>query len=63
MGMKIAVIRKKYTFHGGAEGFSQGFIELLAKEGHEVHIYAIQWEKGEAKKNKVNYTSLIWPND
>lgn len=49
--MKIAVIRKKYTFHGGAEGFSKGFINLLVKQGHEVHIYASQWEKGEAKKN------------
>jgi len=64
--MKIAVLRKKYTFHGGAEGFSVGFIELLARQGHEVHIYAIQWEKGEAKKNiffhrvpAVTYNSLL----
>jgi len=49
--MKIAVLRKKYTFHGGAEGFSRAFIDLLVREGHEVHIYAIQWEKDEAKKN------------
>lgn len=49
--MKIAVLRKKYTFHGGAEGFSQGFIDLLVREGHEVHIYAIQWEQGGVEKN------------
>jgi len=42
--MNIALIRKKYTFHGGAEGFSQGLIEQLAREGHEVHIHAISWE-------------------
>ena len=42
--MKIALIRKKYTFHGGAEGFSQGLIDQLAQEGHEVHIHAISWE-------------------
>jgi len=49
--MKIAVLRKKYTFHGGAEGFSQGFIGLLASEGHEVHIYAMQWEKDAGERN------------
>jgi len=42
--MKIALLRKKYTFHGGAEGFSQGLIDLLARQGHEVHIHAISWE-------------------
>jgi UDP-glucose:(heptosyl)LPS alpha-1,3-glucosyltransferase len=64
--MKIAVCRKKYTFHGGAEGFSKGFIDLLAKEGHEVHIYAIQWERDEAKSNiffhrvpAVTFNSLL----
>lgn len=41
--MKIAIIRKKYTFHGGAEGFSQNFISQIAKKGHEIHIYAIKW--------------------
>ena len=49
--MKIAILRKKYTFHGGAEGFSQGFIGLLAREGHEVHIYAMEWEKDAGEKN------------
>ena len=42
--MKIAVIRKKYTYHGGSEGFSQGLIDQLAQQGHEVHIHAISWE-------------------
>jgi UDP-glucose:(heptosyl)LPS alpha-1,3-glucosyltransferase len=42
--MKIAIIRKKYTFHGGAEGFSNSFIENLADEGHEIHIFAIKWQ-------------------
>lgn len=64
--MKIAILRKKYTFHGGAEGFSKGFIDLLVREGHEVHIYAIQWEQGEVKKNiffhrvpAVTFNSLL----
>ena len=42
--MKIAIIRKKYTFHGGAEGFSQTLITQLAKEGNEIHVYAMQWQ-------------------
>jgi UDP-glucose:(heptosyl)LPS alpha-1,3-glucosyltransferase len=41
--MKIAILRKKYTFHGGAEGFSQSLITQLSGAGHEVHIYAIAW--------------------
>jgi UDP-glucose:(heptosyl)LPS alpha-1,3-glucosyltransferase len=42
--VKIAILRKKYTFHGGAEGFSQALITQLAAAGHEIHIYAMQWE-------------------
>ena len=42
--MKIAIVRKKYTFHGGAEGFSQALIKNLIAKGHEVHIFAIKWE-------------------
>ncbi len=49
--MKIAIIRKKYTFHGGAEGFSSSFIENLADEGHEIHIFAIKWQGDNQHKN------------
>ncbi len=49
--MKIAILRKKYTFHGGAESFSRGLIDLLAREGHEVHIHAMQWEEEAGAKN------------
>jgi len=42
--VKIAVLRKKYTFHGGAEGYSGSFIERLAEAGHEIHIFAITWQ-------------------
>ena len=48
--MKFAIIRKKYTFHGGAEGFSQTLITQLAEAGNEIHIYAMQWE-GNPSKN------------
>jgi UDP-glucose:(heptosyl)LPS alpha-1,3-glucosyltransferase len=49
--MKIAIIRKKYTYHGGAEGFSSRFIDLLAAEGHEIHIFAIQWQAEKVREN------------
>lgn len=49
--MKIAILRKKYTFHGGAEGFSGSLIENLANEGHEIHIFAIKWQSGRQQKN------------
>jgi UDP-glucose:(heptosyl)LPS alpha-1,3-glucosyltransferase len=41
--MKIAIIRKKLTFLGGAESFSKNYISYLADLGHEVHVYAIKW--------------------
>lgn len=47
--MKIAIIRRRYTFHGGAEGFSQALIKQLALAGNEIHLYAIEWENVEAK--------------
>jgi len=49
--VKIAVLRKKYTFHGGAEGYSGSFIEKLAEAGHEIHIFAIKWQINGPHKN------------
>lgn len=52
--MKIAILRKKYTFHGGAESFSGSFIERLSEDGHDVHIFAIEWQTGELN-NKIHF--------
>ena len=49
--MRIAIVRKKYTFHGGAEGFSQSLISKLADTGNEVHIYAITWDVTPQSRN------------
>jgi len=49
--MKIAVIRKKYTFHGGAESFLSSLMENLADHGHEIHIFAIKWQGGTQHEN------------
>ena len=41
--MKIAVIRQKYVNYGGAENFAADFSVQLAQSGHEVHVFANQW--------------------
>jgi len=46
--MRIAIVRKKYTFHGGSEGYSEGLVRELSKGGHEVHLFAIKWTDGGA---------------
>ncbi len=42
--MRIAIVRKKYVFHGGSEGFSQSLIRSLSAAGNEVHVYALEWD-------------------
>ncbi|MFH0926790.1 MAG: glycosyltransferase family 4 protein [bacterium] len=42
--MKIALVRKKYISHGGAERYLQNLIEELLETGHEVHLFANKWE-------------------
>jgi UDP-glucose:(heptosyl)LPS alpha-1,3-glucosyltransferase len=46
--MKIAVIRYKYVNYGGAEGFVDQYTNQLASSGHEVHIFAHQWQRDNA---------------
>ena len=41
--MKIAVIRQKFVNYGGAEQFVSGYTNQLANMGHDVHIFANQW--------------------
>lgn len=43
--MKIALIRKSYTAYGGAEKYLSRLIGELCRLGHEVHIFAREWEK------------------
>lgn len=64
--MNIAIIRKKYIFHGGSEGFSQALIKRLAEEGHKVHIFAMIWDSYEPVKNihfhkvpAINFNSFL----
>ena len=63
--MKVAVIRYKYVNYGGAEGFVDQYTNQLANSGHEVHIFAHQWETGNHPHLHVHpvpawtFTSLI----
>ena len=51
--MKIAIVRKKYTFHGGAEGILHDLVMKLAAAGHEIHIFAISWDADVQSDNIV----------
>ncbi|MCG3113594.1 MAG: glycosyltransferase family 4 protein [Candidatus Manganitrophus sp. SB1] len=41
--MRIAIIRKRYVSHGGAERFTGDFINHLVARGFEVHLIAAEW--------------------
>ncbi|AZO93929.1 glycosyltransferase family 4 protein [Halocella sp. SP3-1] len=43
--MKIALVHKKYTTHGGTERYMVGLSHFLAKEGHEVHVFTGFWDE------------------
>jgi UDP-glucose:(heptosyl)LPS alpha-1,3-glucosyltransferase len=45
--MKIAIIRQKFVLYGGAEQFVQGYIQQLAEDGHDIHIFANQWSSSD----------------
>ncbi len=57
--MKVAVIRYKYVNYGGAEGFVDQYTHQLAKAGHEVHIFAHQWETGDHPHLQVHSVPAI----
>ena len=42
--MKIALVRYKYTPYGGAERYMARLIDGLVAAGHEVHVFAAQWD-------------------
>ncbi|KAF0182401.1 MAG: UDP-glucose:(heptosyl)LPS alpha-1 3-glucosyltransferase [Nitrospirae bacterium] len=41
--MRLAFIKKKFSLYGGAERYMQTLLMQLAKEGHELHIFAHEW--------------------
>jgi len=49
--MRVAIIRKRYTFHGGSEGYSEAIVRRFSEHGHEIHIFAIEWIGGKDDPN------------
>lgn len=43
--MKIALIRKKFSFHGGAEKYVSSLLNELMKQGHDITIFCSKWEQ------------------
>ncbi len=41
--MKIALIRRRYTPHGGAERYVENLSRHLVDLGHEVHLFSYSW--------------------
>lgn len=42
--MKLALIRRQYAATGGAELYLQRLITALVDSGHDVHLYAQEWQ-------------------
>jgi len=42
--MKIAFIKQKYVMFGGGEAYVAGLMSLCAKQGHDVHLIASDWQ-------------------
>jgi UDP-glucose:(heptosyl)LPS alpha-1,3-glucosyltransferase len=45
--MKIALIRRRYTPHGGAERYVENLSRHLVKGGHEIHLFSHYWPKSD----------------
>jgi UDP-glucose:(heptosyl)LPS alpha-1,3-glucosyltransferase len=46
--LKIALINRKYTPYGGVERYLSMVMKRLIERGHEVHIFANEWDTKEA---------------
>lgn len=52
--MKIALIHKKYTTHGGTERYMVGLSKFLVKKGYDVHVITGSIDES-SKIEKINY--------
>lgn len=43
--MKIAFIKRNFSYHGGAEKYLATLIDTLKKKGQEIHIFSNKWIK------------------
>ncbi len=58
--MKIALIQKKFSSHkGGAEQYAVNLAGALMRQGHEVTVFANQWNGAIAHGPKFQYVPII----
>ena len=53
--MKVALVRKAYMHHGGAERYVSALLTRLVEEGVEVHVFANKWEIDPAIAHGVTF--------
>lgn len=51
--MRLAFIKKRFSFHGGVERYLQTLLEDLKKGGHEIHIFASAWPGGSVGEDRT----------
>ena len=61
--MKIALVRRRYNPFGGAERFLDQFLDLLLTKGHEVHLFAHEWNVQREIKNSFTFHPVPMMND
>ncbi len=53
--MRLALVKKRFSPHGGAEQYLLTLIEQLKNAGHEIHLFCEQWtEDREMTLHRVN---------
>jgi UDP-glucose:(heptosyl)LPS alpha-1,3-glucosyltransferase len=58
--MKIALIQKNFSSHkGGAEQYAVNLAGALMRQGHEVTVFANQWDRSSAEGLKFEYVPMI----
>jgi UDP-glucose:(heptosyl)LPS alpha-1,3-glucosyltransferase len=43
--VRIGLLRRRWSAHGGAERFTDQFMAALVRHGHEVHLFAARWDR------------------
>ena len=58
--MKVAIIQKTFFPHkGGAEQYAVNLVGALMRQGHEVTVFAHQWDTTLAHGPKFQYVPII----
>ncbi|ADO76423.1 glycosyltransferase family 4 protein [Halanaerobium praevalens] len=58
--MKIALIHKKYTTHGGTERYMVGLSKFLVQKGHEVHVITGNVDESSKAEGVIYHLVSAW---